>query len=144
MAQAATAVRHDGCDQSPFQYSDHYHPNYEVSFFHQGKVIAPQPSSSTDDPLQSIRVPLHDIAFQTATKAQQLSQAMVQQALELGQMFWQMQSNLKRKEYRAFLSIVGWGSTKVRKYINLAKTFDGFERSPKGAALRYRSWSRWS
>lgn len=40
-----------------------------------------------------------------------------------------MQRDLKRKEYGAFLSILGWASAKTRKFINLAKTFDGFEPS---------------
>jgi len=53
----------------------------------------------------------------------------VSQALEIGQILWQIQQDLKRKEYNTFLGVLGWASTKARKFINLAKTFSEFESS---------------
>lgn len=137
MTQGATVIAHDSCDQSAFQYSDR-HSNYKSSPFRQNKPMggkpparlsAPQLLSPTTDAFQLDRAALREVVSKTATQAQQLSQATVQQALEMGQMFWRMQSDLKRKEYKAFLGVLGWASTKACKYINLAKTFDGFERS---------------
>lgn len=88
--------------------------------------IAPQLPSPTQDALSSIRIGLRDVANETARNIQQLSQATVEQALEIGQRLWQMQRDLKRKEYGAVLGILGWASAKARKYINLAKTFADF------------------
>lgn len=47
----------------------------------------------------------------------------------MGQHLWRMKRDLKSKEYGIFLSILGWVTSEARKYINLAKTFDGFEVS---------------
>lgn len=83
----------------------------------------------TQDSVQSIRIGLRDVASETALQVQHLSQATVEQALEIGQLLWQLQRDLKRKEYKVFLSILGWATTKARKFINLVKIFDGFEPS---------------
>lgn len=91
--------------------------------------IAPQLPSPTQDALASIRTGLRDVASETARNIQQLSQATVEQALKIGQRLWRMQRNLKRKEYGVFLNILGWTTTKARKFINLAKVFDRFEPS---------------
>lgn len=85
----------------------------------------PQPSEA----IEGIRVVLRDIAYKTALDVRRLSQETVKQALQMGQWLWWMQRDLKRKEYRIFLSILGWATGKARKFINLAKTFDGFEPS---------------
>jgi len=91
--------------------------------------ISPDQYTSTHAPLQNIRVGLRDVATATALSIQHLSQATVEQALEIGQRLWRMQRDLKKKEYSTFLSILGWASAKARKFINLAKVFDGFESS---------------
>ena len=91
--------------------------------------IAPQLLSSTNDALETIRRGLRDVANETVRNIQRLSQATVEQAIDIGQRLWRMQQDLKRKEYGAFLSILGWASTKARKFINLAKVFDGFSPS---------------
>jgi len=91
--------------------------------------IAPQMPSPTQELLQSIRIGWRDLAGETARNIQRLSQATVEQALEMGKQLWRMQRDLKRKEYSTFLSVLGWASAKARKLINLAKVFDGFEAS---------------
>lgn len=93
------------------------------------KSIAPPVPSPTQDALESIRMGLRDVANETARNIQQLSQATVEQAMDIGQRLWRMQRDLKRKEYSVFLNILGWATTKARKFINLAKVFDGFEVS---------------
>ena len=93
------------------------------------KAIAPQLPSPTQDAIENIRTGLRDIANETAHNIQQLSQATVEQAIDIGQRLWRMQRNLKRKEYGAFLGVLGWATTKARKFINLAKVFDGFSPS---------------
>lgn len=93
------------------------------------KTIASQQLLPTLDAVQSIRAGLHDVASETALHIQHLSQATVEQAIDIGQRLWRMQRDLKRKEYKIFLSILGWATAKARKFINLAKTFDGFEPS---------------
>lgn len=94
-----------------------------------GKTLAPSLPSPTQSALNRIRVGLRDVAFKTAHQVQKLSQETVEQALEMGQLLWRMQRDLKRKEYGAFLSVLGWATAKARKFINLAKTFDVFEPS---------------
>lgn len=103
----------------------------EPSQYVEASVPTDPPSlpSPTHDALESIRIGLREVAFKTAFQVQQLSQETVQKALQMGQQLWRMQRDLKRKEYGAFLSILGWASAKARKFINLAKTFDGFEPS---------------
>ncbi len=91
--------------------------------------IAPQMPSPTQDLLQSIRIGWRDLVGETARNVQRLSQATVEQALEMGQQLQRMQRDLKRKEYSTFLSVLGWASAKARKFINLAKVFSGFEPS---------------
>lgn len=86
-------------------------------------------SSQSPETLESIRVVLQDIAHQTAMNVQRSSQEMVKQSLQMGQWLWRMQRDLKRKEYKVFLSVLGWATRKARKFINLAKTFDGLEPS---------------
>ncbi len=93
------------------------------------KTIASQQLLPTLDAVQSIRAGLRDVASETALHIQHLSQATVKQAIAIGQRLWRMQRDLKRKEYKIFLSILGWATAKARKFINLAKTFDGFEPS---------------
>lgn len=78
---------------------------------------------------ESIRTGLREIAIENALSIGQLAQGVVEQALQMGTRLWRMNIDLKRKEYKAFLGVLGWGTTKARKYINLAKTFDGFELS---------------
>lgn len=114
---------------SSFQYARPCRPDHENYPFQPGETITSQLPSPTHDAVQSIRIGLRDVASETARNIQQLSQATVEQALEMGQQLWRMQRDLKRKEYGAFLSILGWASAKARKFINLAKTFDGFEQS---------------
>ena len=77
--------------------------------------------------LKSIPVGLRDVVFENALEIKQLAKAIVEQALQMGQRLWRMNSDLKCKEYGVFLRVLGWTTTKARKYINLAKTFDGFE-----------------
>ncbi len=62
------------------------------------KAIAPQMPSPTQDDLETISTGLRDVANETAHNIKQLSQATVEQALEMGQRLWQMQRDLKRKE----------------------------------------------
>ena len=88
--------------------------------------IAPQLPYSTNDALETIRTGLRDVANETVRNIQRLSQATVEQAMDIGQRLWRMQRDLKRKEYGAFLGVLGWATTKARKFINLAKVFDGF------------------
>ena len=115
--------------RSESQYAGHYGSDHEYSPFKPGETITSQLPSPTHDAVQSIRTGLRDVASETARNIQQLSQATVEQALEIGQQLWRMQRDLKRKEYGVFLSILGWATTKARKFINLAKTFEGFEQS---------------
>lgn len=136
MAQAATAIAHNECNQSYLQYSDRCSTDEGSSFYRDNEIgdkslilhNPSQPPAPTTSAVQQIRAVLSGVAFQSATQAQKLSQAIVQQALEMGQLLWRMQIDLKCKEYKAFLGVLGWASTKARKYINLAKTFGGFER----------------
>ncbi len=93
------------------------------------RAIAPQLSTPAQDHLQTIRIGLRDIASATAVSIRRLSQATVSQALKIGQRLWQMQRDLKRKEYNTFLGVLGWASTKAKKFVNLAKTFSEFESS---------------
>jgi len=93
------------------------------------EALALDQHTSAHAPLQNIRVGLRDVASATALSIQHLSQATVEQALEIGQQLWRMQRELKKKEYSTFLSILGWASAKARKFINLAKVFHGFEPS---------------
>lgn len=92
---------------------------------------AAQPADATVIPavLESIRVGLRNVAFENAQSIRKLAQGTVEQALQMGHELWRMNIDLKRKEYKAFLGVLGWTTTKARKYINLAKTFDGFELS---------------
>ena len=115
--------------RSESQYAGHYGSDHEYSPFKPGETITSQLPSPTHDAVQSIRTGLRDVASETARNIQQLSQATVEQALEIGQQLWRMQRDLNRKEYGVFLSILGWATTKARKFINLAKTFEGFEQS---------------
>jgi len=91
--------------------------------------IAPQTPTPAQELLQSIRIGWRDVAGETARNIQRLSQATVEQALEIGQRLWRIQRDLNKKEYSTFLSILGWASVKARKFINLVKVFDGFEPS---------------
>lgn len=92
-------------------------------------LIAPQTPRPTQELLGSIRIGWRDVVGETARNIQRLSQATVEQALEMGKQLWQMQRDLKKKEYSTFLSVLGWASAKARKFINLAKTFSDFEPS---------------
>lgn len=96
---------------------------------HLKSPISLQPPAPTQELLQSIRLGWRDVAASIARNVQGLSQATVEQALEMGKQLWRMQQELKRKEYSTFLSVLGWASAKARKYINLAKTFSEFEPS---------------
>ena len=78
---------------------------------------------------ESIRVGLRDVASENAIAIKQLAQKAVEQALQMGKRLRQMNNDLKRKEYGVFLQFIGWTTHKARKYINLAKTFDGFSPS---------------
>lgn len=53
----------------------------------------------TQDSVQTIRIGLRDVASKTALRVQHLSQATLEQALEIGQLLWQVQRDLKLKEY---------------------------------------------
>ena len=88
---------------------------------------APVPPTPAIDLLQGIRIGWRDLAQETAHSISHLSQATVEQVLEIGQKLLRVQKDLKKKEYPVFLSVLGWTSTKARKFINLAKTFAGFE-----------------
>ncbi len=90
-------------------------------------ALAPVPTTPAPDLLQGIRIGWRDLACGTVQSIRSLSQATVEQALEIGLILLRMQKDLKRKEYSTFLSVLGWASTKARKFINLAKTFAGFE-----------------
>lgn len=79
--------------------------------------------------LEGIRTGLRDITYKTALDVRRLSEETVEQVLQMGQWLWRIQRDLKRKEYKVFLSILGWATGKAGKFINLAKTFDGFEFS---------------
>ena len=70
-------------------------------------LIAPQLPFSTNDALETIRTGLCDVANETVHNIQRLSQATVEQAMDIGQRLWRMQRDLKRKEYGAFLGILG-------------------------------------
>ena len=89
--------------------------------------LPPVPPTPAIDLLQGIRIGWRDLAQETAICISHLSQASVEQVLQIGQKLLRIQKDLKKKEYSAFLSILGWASTKARKFINLAKTFAGFE-----------------
>jgi len=91
--------------------------------------IAPEPTTPAQELLQSIRIGWRGLAGETAQNIQSLSQATVEQALEIGQNLCRMQRELKKKEYSTFLSLLGWASAKARKFINLAKVFAGFQPS---------------
>ncbi len=90
-------------------------------------VLAPVPPTSAQDQLQGIRIGWRDLACGTVQSIRRLSQATVEQALEIGLILLRIQKDLKKKEYSTFLSVLGWASTKAKKFINLAKTFSGFE-----------------
>ncbi len=92
-------------------------------------AITPQTPTPTQNQLKTNHTGLLDVASATAVSIKQLSQVTVEHALEIGQRLWQMQADLERKEYSAFLSVLGWASAKARKFINLAKTFSEFESS---------------
>lgn len=94
-------------------------------------ILTPTQDSNSAIPAvtESIRVGLRDVAFENAQSIRKLAQGAVEQALQMGHRLWRMNIDLKRKEYKAFLGVLGWTTTKARKYINLAKTFDGFELS---------------
>lgn len=79
--------------------------------------------------LESIRAGLRDVACENALSLKQLIKGVVEQVLQISQRLWRMNGELKRKEYRVFLQVLGWTTAKARKYINLAKTFDGFDLS---------------
>ena len=87
----------------------------------------PVPPTPAPDLLQGIRIGWRDLTEETAQRIKRLSQATVEQALEIGIILLRMQKDLKKPEYSTFLSVLGWASTKARKFINLAKTFSGFE-----------------
>ncbi len=95
----------------------------------QDSHTAAQPTHTKKIPevTESIRTGLRENAYENALSIRQLAQGAVEQALRIGQELWRMNIDLKRKEYGAFLQFLSWSTTKARKYINLAKTFDGFE-----------------
>lgn len=78
---------------------------------------------------QGIRTALQDVASKVAQSFEQAAAAMIESAMQVGQMLLQMKNDLNRKEYQIFLSQPGWTLAKANKYIKLAKTFEGFELS---------------
>jgi hypothetical protein len=93
------------------------------------EIAPPPPPPTVQELLESIRMGWRDKAGETAQLVRRLSQATVEQALEIGRRLLGIQKELKRKEYSAFLSVLGWASAKARKFINLATTFSDFDPS---------------
>ena len=137
MPQATIAITPKSEGRS-FQSTEQTRPDHQYPSFHSGeaiaqeampKMIAPQPPTPAQERLGDIRIDWRDLAGETALVIKRLSQATVEQAMEIGQHLLRMQSDLKKNEYSTFLSVLGWASAKARKFINLAKTFSDFERS---------------
>jgi len=100
------------------------------------QYLAAQTQEITPDTLpsvfQDIRVYLRDVAFGAAQNVEQAAKAIVENAIQLGQMLIRMKTDLKRKEYKIFLSQIGWTPRSANKYIRLAKTFQASEASRLG------------
>lgn len=75
---------------------------------------------------QKIRNGMWSVVKEAAEDFLNMSKSLVEQAFQMGQSLLRMKTDLKRDEYKVFLTQIGWTSTKASKYIKLAVTFEGF------------------